>query len=139
MLHADKRPCSTCPYRRDTAPGIWDASEYERLPDWDEGSTTIQVGLFLCHNSAFKEPDVLCRGWLSVASESIAVRLAMADGKIDPDEVYAEVDVPLYDSGQEACDAGLAGVEDPDISARKAIDRLTKKRAKALFSRRTSG
>lgn len=136
-MHADKNPCSTCPYRKDTPAGIWDASEYERLPDWDEGNLT--VGVFLCHHSAFKDTDTLCRGWLSVASDSIAVRLAMMDGRLDPDEVFAEVDVPLYATGQEACDAGLAGVEHPDEPAMDAIDRLIRKKTKTLFEPRQRG
>lgn len=139
MLHADKRPCSTCPYRKDTPPGIWDSSEYERLPDWDEDSPEIQMGLFLCHHSNFQTTETLCRGWLTVASESIAVRIAMMDGKVDPDEVYADVDVPLYATGQEACEAGLSGVDSPDEDARQAIDRLIRKKTKTLFQPRRTG
>lgn len=38
-----------------------------------------------------------------------------------------EVDVDLYASGREARDAGMAGVEHPGSSARRAIERLTRK------------
>ena len=29
------RPCPTCPYRRNCPSGLWDASEYARLIDYD--------------------------------------------------------------------------------------------------------
>lgn len=129
-MHVDARPCSSCPYACATPPGVWEACEYERLPGWDEGHFPPAIGIFLCHHSTVGEKETLCRGWLAVHADSIAVRLALMDGRITPEQAYAEVDVALYATGQEACDAGLAGVEHPDAAARKAIDKITRKRAK---------
>lgn len=137
-MHVDARPCSSCPYACATPPGVWVAEEYERLPNWDEGHYPPEAGIFLCHHSTLGKKETVCRGWLSVAADSIAVRLAMMDGKITPEQAYAEVDVDLYATGQEACDAGLAGVEHPDAAAQKVIDKIIRKKTRQIFQPRAT-
>jgi hypothetical protein len=41
ILKCGNSPCSSCPYKRDTPPGIWAEHEYEKLPAYD-GSTLEQ-------------------------------------------------------------------------------------------------
>lgn len=120
-------PCGTCPYARRTPLGIWDASEYEKLPAYDEGG--MALGIFLCHQTNATGKPTVCRGWLSVAADSIAVRLAIIQGQITPEQRDAPPLVELYGSGVEAAEAGLAGVERPGVKARQAITRLVRKGA----------
>lgn len=123
-LLVNRHPCASCPYRLDTPPGVWDASEYAKLPRYDANES---AAVFLCHQTPAIGADTVCRGWLSVHSESWAARIAVARGQVTPEELYAEPEVPLYGNGQEAAEAGLAGVELPGQRARAMIERLTRK------------
>ncbi len=116
------RPCSTCPYRVDTPPGVWHPSEYAKLSLYDEGSPPLQT--FLCHQG---DRQFACRGWLSVHRDSVSVRLAVLRGEVDVDDPHRSVDVELYGSGTDAAAAGLAGVAEPGVAARKALERLVKR------------
>lgn len=118
-------PCSSCPYRRDVPSGIWDPSEYEKLACYD---TELVFALFLCHAHGKASPS-LCRGWLSVHSDCVAVRLGLLRGRITVAQRDAEVSVPLYGSGAEARDAGLSGVEEPGDDALRMIARLERRLA----------
>lgn len=108
-----KSPCSSCPYRKDVPPGVWHESEYEKLRGYDDNST---LGVFLCHHTS-GERQTVCRGWLYVHQDSVAARLACATGAVTVDQLFAEVPVECYGSGNEAADAGLAGVEKPTVEA----------------------
>ncbi len=138
LLVAEK-PCSTCPYRRDTPPGIWDECEYRKLPEYDDNppSGMQAFGLFLCHHSPDMTREAVCRGWLSVHSQSVAVRLSMMQGVVTPEQVYAEPIVKLYASGREACDAGMAGIDAPGVNAQRAIDKLITKQKKRRARRKS--
>lgn len=120
-LHVAPRPCVTCPYRRDTPPGIWAPEEYEKLARYDDERV---LALFLCHQTNATGTPTACRGWLTVHQESVAARLAVLHGRVTDDQRYAEVDVELYVTGTEARDAGLAGVKRPDEAAQRAMDKL---------------
>ena len=53
--------CASCPYRKDVPSGIWEQSEYDKLPKYD-GETWEQAGaLFMCH----LRDGCLCGGWLA--------------------------------------------------------------------------
>lgn len=118
-------PCSTCPYRKDTAPGIWDREEYEKLPAYDE--QWGGGGVFLCHNGGPKEDNnTLCRGWTEVHHRNITVRLACS--KTDFNEHNSKLTkVPLYSSGREAMRAGLRGINRPSAKAKSEIEKLVKR------------
>lgn len=88
-LHIPASPCTSCPYRRDTPPGVWHPEEYEKLRGYDDPQTSY--GTFLCHHSTEAGRDAVCRGWLSVHRESIAARLAVSNGTIPDDARYEEV------------------------------------------------
>lgn len=127
-------PCSTCPYRRDTPPGVWAREEYEKLPAFDEQWT---VSTFLCHNGA-KPNNTVCRGWLEVHDQNIGVR--MASFKI----VWTAANkrptsVPLYASGKQARDFGLRGIGKPSTKARAAIAKLVARKPKAETPPRQQG
>ena len=135
-LHVAPRPCNTCPYRRSTPPGIWAPDEYAKLPAYDRrpGDVTAEGATFHCHQENATGVATVCRGWLGAHPDSFAVRLAVAVGLLDSDDINAlpDVDPTLYASGAEACAAGLAGVEQPSASARDAAERLMRKRAGRL-------
>lgn len=130
-IPVDRLPCSSCPYRVDTPAGVWHPDEYLKLPTYDDPLRSIDAGVFLCHHSPLTSRETLCRGWLSVHADSLAVRLGVAVGLIDGEAVYAPVDVELYVDGATACAAGLKGVEQPSVPARRMIDKLTRRRARA--------
>lgn len=123
-----KAPCGTCPYRRDVPAGIWDASEYEKLPRYD-GETVEQLlaggtALFFCHQN----DGHLCAGWVGChdMGEAIALRLH----PVHPDTFDYVSPVPLFASGAEAAAHGLSGIDRPDASARAAIAKLERRRAR---------
>jgi hypothetical protein len=121
LITARPRPCPSCPYRRDVPSGIWDASEYDKLPLFDLGTGEQAMAgafaLFHCHSS----PARLCAGWAGChdMSENLAVR--MHARHIDP-AIYEYVSpVPLFASGAEAAEHGKRDLSGPGPAAvRKA-------------------
>lgn len=130
-LHVAPRPCNTCPYRCDTPPGVWHPDEYEKLARYDDqpDGQLPALATFHCHQENATGDPTVCRGWLSVHAESPAVRLAIIDGKVTVDQVYAEADVDLYESGAEAQAAGIAAVAAPGGDAVDAIRKLVRRGA----------
>jgi len=128
MITVRKRPCSSCPYRRDVPSGIWQASEYDKLPAYD-GDTADQVlaratGLFHCHS----QPANLCAGWVGChdMTQSFAVRFNSRD--VDP-AVYDYVSpVPLFASGAEAAEHGKRDLPRPGPRAQRKIGQLLRRR-----------
>lgn len=122
-----EHPCSSCPYRRDVPSGIWAREEYEKLRAYDDNNV---FGVFLCHHSPSMDRDAVCRGWLVVHADSVAVRLAVCQGIIRREDYGRPCDTPLYKTGNAAANAGIKGIKRPGIKARRAIDKLIAKRAK---------
>lgn len=128
MIAVRKRPCPTCPYRRDVPSGIWDESEYRKLPAYD-GDVPDQfaagaTGLFQCH----QRDGQLCGGWVGCHDmrSNLAVRLH-AD-HVDP-AVYDYVSpVPLFASGAEAASHGLRDLTAPGDAAQDKIRQLIRQR-----------
>jgi hypothetical protein len=79
---------------------------------------------FKCHQSGITQVDTVCKGWLSVHRDSVAVRFAVLTGKVSGDEVPRAAEAYLYSSGAEACKAGMAGVDNPSPLARLEVDKL---------------
>lgn len=118
-------PCGTCPYRRDVPAGLWDASEYAKLPRYD-GSTMDQLlaggtGLFFCHQN----DGHLCAGWVGCHDMAHAVALRLAP--VAPETYDYRSPVPLFGSGAEAAAHGMSGIDDPGPEARAAIAKLERK------------
>jgi len=77
----------------------------------------------MCHSESSK----LCRGWLSVQCESVAVRLLIMNSEVTTDEVFANPPVPLFKSGAQAAKHGLRDINRPKERARKKINALSKR------------
>lgn len=120
-LRCHAKPCASCPYRRDTPAGVWAADEYRKLPAYDDQFGG--GGIFLCHHSSTAKEKSVCRGWFEVHERNITRRLAVMTGKIVV-EGECPCDVPLYDSGAEACRAGIRGVRRPSKAARAMSKKL---------------
>jgi len=117
-------PCSSCPYRRDTPPGIWDREEYDKLPAWDD-EKNMAAGAFLCHQG---QRQFLCRGWSEVHHRNWAVRIALLQCAPPPGG-WKPCAAPLYETGAKARLAGLRGIKKPGKAARQTIAKLIKARA----------
>lgn len=130
-LHVAPRACNTCPYRRDTPPGIWSAEEYEKLREFDCDAPPT-LALFLCHQTNATGVETACRGWLSTHGDHAAVRLAVARGTIRAADVPPDTEAERaahYATGNEAAEAGLAAVEAPSPEAVHAARKLVRRRA----------
>lgn len=123
-----KAPCKSCPYRKDVPSGVWDASEYEKLRKFD-GEILDQVlqggtGLFLCH----QDDGNLCAGWLATHGSDNLVALRLRAHQVK-DEVWGyTTDVPVFSSGAEAAEHGIAEIERPSLRAQATVQRLVRKR-----------
>ena len=121
------RPCASCPYRRSVASGVWHPDEYEKLPRYDRETFDQPVEAFMCHQGDDRH---VCSGWLGHAepSELLAVRIGIMQGHLDRSCAEYETDVPLFASGQEACDHGLRDVLDPSEAAIETIEKVVRVR-----------
>ena len=108
-------PCASCPYRRDVPSGVWDPSEYAKLPAYDADTGDQPWQAFGCH----RDDGRLCAGWLGHRRprELLAVRIGVI-GNIYPAKIMDyTTDVPLFGTGAAACAHGLAQVDAPDPGA----------------------
>lgn len=127
-----KRPCGSCPYRRDVPSGVWHASEYDKLAAFDGPTYDQPFGAFFCH----QQDGRLCAGWVGChdMEESLGLRMALSRGAIDESDYEAALDyvspVPLWDSGAQAAAHGKAEIYTPGVKARTTIDRLERKRGR---------
>lgn len=118
-----KRPCGSCPYRKDVPSGVWAAEEYQKLPlyDGDIGDQLASgaIGLFMCH----QRDGCLCGGWLATHGPDnlLALRMQPVDAAAHD---YVS-DVPVFASGAEAAAHGLACIKKPPASAQRLMAKLT--------------
>lgn len=116
------RPCGSCPYRKDVPSGVWAASEYERLAEYDKSIHEQPMQAFGCH----QRDGHLCAGWCGThgAENLLGFRLMARDmfENHGPEEVERTYDyvspVPLWESGAAARDHGLLEIDDPSPEAR---------------------
>ena len=96
MLEPPKRPCGSCPYRRDVPSGIWSAEEYDKLPEYDGETWEQPPGVFMCH----QRDGRLCGGWLQThdADHLLALRIA----RVAPSAYDYASDVPTFSSPRAA-------------------------------------
>lgn len=120
-----KAPCKSCPYRQDVPSGVWAANEYDKLPAYD-GDIIDQIqggtALFLCH----QQDNSLCAGWLATHGTDNLLALRLHSSSVAPGVWGYASPVPVWSSGQEACDHGKADIEEPGPRAERAIDRLAR-------------
>lgn len=114
-------PCGSCPYRRDVPSGIWDASEYTKLPQYDGETWEQSPAVFLCHQRNGK----LCGGWVAChgAGELLALRMAR---NIDPAVFSFETKVPVFASGAAARAHGVRQIAKPTVAAKKKMAGIVK-------------
>lgn len=124
-----KSPCGSCPYRKDVPSGVWSASEYDKLPAYDEPEMWNQPqGMFGCHQNDGR----LCAGWVGCHDmhNNLALRIAIMGGHItgdDIDEILEyETKVPLWESGQAAAEHGKREIESPGEKASRVVSKLVK-------------
>jgi Family of unknown function (DUF6283) len=126
------KPCETCPYRRDVPSGIWDVTEYEKLPRYDADTISQPQRLFQCHLTDRDDPRLrrVCAGWASChdTDHLLAIRLALYDGRITLETAKAIRDyqspVPLFESGAEAAAHGMRDIADQSAAARAAVEKI---------------
>jgi hypothetical protein len=125
------RPCDSCPYRRDVPSGIWHFDEYEKLRAFDRDTPYQPPTLFQCHQADLgSNRPRICAGWAGChdAPNLLALRLAVANGRISPDTFRAVIDyqspIPLFASGDEAADHGQGDIDNPGEVAARAIAKI---------------
>lgn len=90
MPDEKRRPCSTCPWRKDVPPhgfpGGSICSSLERMASGEFGTTAMQ-----CHSTPDGECAQVCVGFaVRVGFNSVGLRLAAMLGRYDPDTVTSE-------------------------------------------------
>lgn len=129
-MNCAKHPCSSCPYLASVPPGVWVAEEYQKLTEYSPADGGVpKVSIFLCHQTNATGVQTICRGWLTVERDSVAVRLMLIRGQVTVEQVEADAIVPLHPDGVTAALAGLGGVKHPGLRARRMSAQLLKKRA----------
>ncbi|MCK2240987.1 DUF6283 family protein [Crossiella sp. S99.1] len=130
------RPCESCPYRCDVAPGIWAQEEYDKLRRYDAPTAEQPRRLFLCHqNDAGSDTRRPCAGWVGCHSSDnlLAPRIALLEGRITPETFQAIIDyespVPLAASGAEAAEHGESGIARPGTETQRLIDKIARVRS----------
>lgn len=129
LLTVRRRPCPSCPYRRDVPSGIWSAEEYDNLPKYD-GDVPDQAmagafGVFRCHSLR----DRICAGWAGChdMTRSLAVRFGWS--RVDPAILGYVSPVPLFATGAEAAEHGKRDIQAPSAAARRKVSQLLRQRA----------
>ena len=115
-------PCASCPYRRGVPSGIWDDTEYTKLPRYDTDLPDQPSAVFLCH----LDDGCVCAGWLGHADPAglLAVRLGVLRGRLDPACLTYSTKVPLFPTGEAAATHGRRDIPHPAPRAAAAIDKL---------------
>lgn len=109
-LTVAKTPCGSCPYRCDVPSGIWVQDEYDKLLAYDPVGMAYQdPHVFECH----QRDGNLCAGWLACHGDSLALRLGLSFGDVDPSVIDYKTDVPVFGSGAEAREHGMRDIAAP--------------------------
>ncbi|MBS2531563.1 hypothetical protein KGQ20_02130 [Catenulispora sp. NF23] len=131
-------PCTTCPYRRDVASGVWDEVEYEKLRGYDAPTWGQPQKVWICHSSATPTTEQrLCAGWCGChdGEHLLALRVAAAHETLAPEVIEAAIEyvspVPLFDSGNEAADHGMADFHWPGRAAIEATAKIRRLRERS--------
>lgn len=129
VLPPAPRPCASCPYRRDVPSGLWDESEYAKLPRYDAETGHQPTGLFLCHQRDRR----MCAGHVAThdMAESMALRIHMLTERPSEEFLDAVLDytteVPCFESGAAAAAHGRAEIASPGPEAQRLMGGLRKK------------
>lgn len=123
-----KAPCKSCPYRTDVPSGVWHESEYEKLYSYD-GEIMDQIAnggtsLFMCH----QQDGNLCAGWLATHGVDNLIALRLSAGQLKEEVWSYESPIPVFKSGAEAAEHGMAEITQPGERAQRTVKRLIRKR-----------
>ncbi|REF00374.1 DUF6283 family protein [Thermomonospora umbrina] len=131
-----RRPCATCPYRRDVPSGVWAPEEYEKLRRYDAPTMEQPPGVFVCHTTGRNaETARVCAGWAGThdGPHLLALRIAAMTGTLSGEDVHATIDHvspdPLFASGAEAADHGMSEVNAPGPRALVAMSKVHRVRS----------
>jgi hypothetical protein len=107
-----KKPCDTCPWRKDAVIGEFPAEAY-RI----SANTAYDMAkeAFSCHESGTKKPATCAGFLLRGADHNLGVRIKIIEGRYHPDDVSDE-GLELYDNYREMA---IANGVDPDDEALK--------------------
>lgn len=135
-LPPSPRPCASCPYRLDVPSGVWDATEYAKLPRFDEPTFAQPTGVFLCHqHDRADDAARVCGGWAGCHDGDglLALRVGVASGEIAVATADAIRDyvspVPLFATGSEAAAHGMREIHRPGPAAITAMAKITRVRS----------
>jgi hypothetical protein len=130
------RPCDSCPYRRDVPSGVWAESEYRKLAQYDAPTGYQPLKVFQCHQLDRQAPRTrVCAGWAGChdGDELAALRIAVRKGLMTAQVAEAVRDyvspVPLFLSGAQAAEHGLAQLTHPGPQAAEAIAKIERARS----------
>jgi hypothetical protein len=120
--------------------GIWHPDEYAKLPAYDADTGQQPTQVFLCHqHDAGSDRSRVCAGWAGChdGTHLLAMRFAAITGSMSPQAVDATMDycspVPLFRSGAEAAEHGMAEVERPGSQAVMAMGKIARRRADLII------
>ncbi|WP_199745505.1 DUF6283 family protein [Amycolatopsis sp. WAC 04182] len=139
-------PCRTCPYRRDVPSGVWDITEYDKLPRYDQDTGQQPTAVFQCHLTDEDKHPVkhrrsdgtegglarICAGWAGChdGDTLLSLRVAVRSGVISLETAERtrayDSPVPLWESGAAAAAHGVGAILNPPDEARRAIDKLVR-------------
>lgn len=129
------RPCPSCPYRKNVPSGIWAASEYRKLSDYDAETPWQPRKLFQCHQvDQSSKQRRICAGWAGChdGDHLLALRLAVSEETISPETHRTTIEyqspVPLFASGAEAAEHGMRDIKNPSVDALRAQDKILRVR-----------
>jgi hypothetical protein len=126
-LTCAKRPCASCPYRKDAPSGLWDAHEYDKLPAYD-GDILDQMfagatAVFGCH----QRDGHLCAGWVAAHGPENLLALRLRGDEVPQETWEYETDVPVFRSGSEAGRHGMKDLHKPGLKAQRLMVKLEEK------------
>ena len=109
--------------------------EYEKLRGYDAPTWGQPPEVWICHSSAAPQADRrLCAGWCGChdGEHLLALRVAEAHRTLAPEVIAAAIEyvspVPLFGSGNDAADHGMADYQRPSPEAIEAIAKVRRLR-----------
>lgn len=113
-----KRPCGSCPYRKDIPSGVWSEVEYDKLKKYDGETWQQSPSLFMCH----QRDGCVCGGWLQTHDTDHL--LALRINPVDEACFGYQSDIPTFETGTEAAEHGKAEIDCPGDEAQAIIHKV---------------
>jgi len=105
-----REPCPECPWRTDVPTGVFPAEAFRHSA---RTAADMAESLFGCHMAGPETPQTCAGFLLRNAEHNLAVRIAIASGRIDPDKVRETA--PLYDNYRAMAIANGVDENDPAL------------------------